>query len=152
MGQRPTSKTVQARRRARLQSCLETEFGGSKSALAGWLGKSQSQLSRFMHFTKDPRHHQGIGEDLARDIEEKLQKPVGWLDGKDGPDATPAPARTKWPFAIDIGKFDALTEEQKALVERTITVMISGFQTNGAQTAPFAGDHRSTAGGKRRGH
>lgn len=60
----------------RLRAYLVAECGGNKSELARRAGKKQSYISDLLAGRKS------FGEKAARDLEAKLKKPPGWLDGK----------------------------------------------------------------------
>lgn len=80
----PSMATIDEIRHARLLELL-AERGDNVQQLASELGKSHSQISQLKNRSKHsttgkPR---GIGDDLAREIEERLRKPHGWMDAAD---------------------------------------------------------------------
>lgn len=83
-------KTVEEIRHARLLQLIDEH--GTIQALANALGKSHSQISQLRNqvvhsTTRKPR---AIGDGLAREIEEKLGKPRGWMDTMDAAESIEA--------------------------------------------------------------
>lgn len=87
-------RTIEAIRRARLQ-LLRKEFG-SVAALNRKLGRLDRDATLGQLLNDTPGTKSGkikaMGSPLARDIEEKLKLPVGWMDND--PDMVGSP----WPF------------------------------------------------------
>ncbi len=67
-------------RRERLKQLIAAKFGtehGAAGRFADALGKRRPSIYRLF---SDADSGRGIGEDLAREIEQKFRKPRGWLD------------------------------------------------------------------------
>lgn len=80
----------EARRLRLLQAGHERyEHWGMQSNLCKLLGCSQNYVSRILSNPNKPSYKR-IGEELARHAEEKLDKPIYWLDGNESLD--------HWPF------------------------------------------------------
>ena len=73
---------VKSTRLARLRQIIKTRFGGNQGKLADFLGIKRQQMSRWL--TDNNSARQGIAEESARQIEEKLGLTHGWLDGFGG--------------------------------------------------------------------
>ena len=103
-------------RRERLRSYMRLECNGRQVELAEELGKSPATVSRFFN----EKNRKRIGEELAREIEEKLKKPRYWLDGVEldkGSD--------QWPFlSIAISELRGLTGEQLASIETVMRTVL----------------------------
>lgn len=67
------------KRRMQLLLVIEDMFDGESGQCADKLGVKRPQLSRWITANEDAR--QGISEDSARSIEDKLGLPRLWLDG-----------------------------------------------------------------------
>lgn len=67
------------KRRLQLLRIIEDMFNGESGKCADRLGVKRSQLSRWITANKDAR--QGISEESARSIEDKLDLPPLWMDG-----------------------------------------------------------------------
>lgn len=68
--------------------------------------------------TTKPRH---MGSILAREIEKKLNKPIGWMDAD--PDA--------WPFEnIERERFEVLQDFQKIEIQGAVRTLIDRFELN----------------------
>lgn len=64
-----------------------------------------------------------FGEDVARSIEAKLKKPVGWLDGQGSIEAS---RPMEWPFSFDRSLWDRLPFTQKAELEASFQKLVLG--------------------------
>lgn len=64
-------------RRTNLALILETRFDGNKSALGRAVGRQAGYVAGMLPDSKSPR---SFGETNARDFEQKLRLPRGWLD------------------------------------------------------------------------
>jgi len=71
---------MQAIRRHRLRQLIDERFGGKQVRLAEAIGRQADHVSRCLKGTK------GIGEDLARSIEQILGLEPLWLDREEDPD------------------------------------------------------------------
>lgn len=69
---------IQATRRRNLELLIEERFGGIATRLAEAVGRQPSYVFRL--FSDNPDHARAIGERLARDIENRVGLPAGWLD------------------------------------------------------------------------
>lgn len=74
------------RRRLRLLDVCEGKFGGSQAALSKACGRSIAQIGQILRPPRETRgeghvRHFRIGEKLAREIEDRLNLGIGWLDG-----------------------------------------------------------------------
>ena len=99
-------------RRERLRSYMRDECGGLQIALAERLGKSPASVSRFFN----EKNRKRIGEELAREIEEKLRKTRYWLDGIDS-----SATGGQWPFAsISLAELTDLSGDQIISIENII--------------------------------
>lgn len=65
-------------RKTNLRSLINTRYGGKISHMAEAIDRQSAYLSRI--YSDDPRHARHIGENMARDIEAKLNIQPGWLD------------------------------------------------------------------------
>jgi len=100
---------------------------GSVQALADALGKSYAQISQLRNQivhsqTGKPRT---IGDDLAREIEVTLSKPIGWMDNSPTPSAD---GETLSPRAASLAsRLDALSGDRQmrafALVDLTLRTL-----------------------------
>lgn len=70
---------TKTKRRLQLIQIIEDMFNGESGQCADKLGVKRPQLSRWITANEDAR--QGISEDSARSIEDKLDLPRLWLDG-----------------------------------------------------------------------
>lgn len=62
-------------RRQKIRELIDEKFGGNQSAFARQIGRQADYVSRILSGRR------GVGEELARDIERKLNLPALWLDG-----------------------------------------------------------------------
>lgn len=69
---------VKTARLLNLRNIIETDFGGNAGKCADTLGIKRPQIHRWVTANEEAR--QGISEESARAIEEKLKKPSGYLD------------------------------------------------------------------------
>jgi hypothetical protein len=65
-------------RKANLRSLINSRYDGKISRMAEAIDRQPAYLSRI--YSDDPRHVRHIGENMARDIEGKLNIQAGWLD------------------------------------------------------------------------
>ncbi len=101
---------LQEIRRARLKELISDRFPGrgGQARLAAAIERQADYISRCLSGKK------GIGEDLARLIEDKLQLPHHWMDG------TPQEmALTPRQMAL-LGLFEGLTESQQEELMRDL--------------------------------
>jgi len=75
----PRGVDIAVIRRERVVAIVEAKFDGSKAAFAKAIDRTDNYVSRMLN--PNGAQHKKIGEDLARDIERKLQLPLGYLDG-----------------------------------------------------------------------
>lgn len=83
------SSEIQRTRVARLRDVLERRFAGNRAHLARAIGRQPTQLISLLESRR------GFGEQLARDIEARLNLPLGWLDSELVLDATLAPPEVR---------------------------------------------------------
>lgn len=69
--------SIHETRRRNLQTLVDRDFEGNKSALANAIGRQASYISRCL---STDRHSKNIGEAFARHIETELGIEAGWLD------------------------------------------------------------------------
>ena len=67
-------------RRENLRRLMNEMFEGKQSKIADALEKSPNYISRCLSLTMAAEHRKKIGEDFAREIEEKLRQPRYSLD------------------------------------------------------------------------
>src|SRR5574343_903579 len=67
-------------RRDRLQQLLNNRFDNSQAELSRQIGRKPGHISRWLT-TNESADSRAIGEDVARDIEQKLDLTPLWLDG-----------------------------------------------------------------------
>lgn len=67
-------------RLTRLQQLIDERHGGNTAAFADFIGKKRPQIYRLFSEGKSQRN---VGEDLAREIEQKHDLPIGWMDAAD---------------------------------------------------------------------
>jgi hypothetical protein len=121
-------KVVEDVRRERLQE-LRVRFG-TLAALNRQLGRldRDATLGQYLNKSVDSRTKKvkGMGSALAREIEEKLNLEVGWMDTDPDLVAGQAPA---WPFAnLDYGRFERLTAEQRIEIQGVLRERIERFE------------------------
>lgn len=115
---------IKAIRRKRLQQLIDLNFGKRQHAFADAVERSPNYISRIASGKK------GIGEDVARDIEIKLELPRGWLDRDDSNQPVTLRVKYRWPFRIDAARFQRLRPTQKKMVEEVVERMIAGFEAS----------------------
>ena len=76
-------------RQTRLRKLIDDEFEGNQSRFAARIDRQPDYVSRLLSAKK------GMGEDLAREIEHKLQLKTGWLDQADTPKVAEDPPAYK---------------------------------------------------------
>lgn len=109
---RETRRTIRV---SRLRVLIR-EAGGQKD-LAKALDVEPNYISQLKSGKKS------FGEEVARSIEGKLKKPLGWLDGEGSIDAE---RPTEWPFSFDRSLWDRLPMTQKAELEASFQKLILG--------------------------
>lgn len=123
-------KEVEQVRRERLQS-LRERFG-SLAELNRELARPDrdATLGQYLNMTigtKSPKV-KAMGSALAREIEEKLSLPRGWMD------TDPDLVRERgdpWPFkSLDYARFDRLTLEQKIEIQGVLRDRIDRFEAD----------------------
>lgn len=87
---------------------------GSVRAVADLIGRSETQMRQWLNASKDSRtgKPRGISDDIARFIEEKSGKEVGWLDND--------------PDLVFLPQWRLLDEKQRASVKGFIDGIIAG--------------------------
>lgn len=65
-------------RRNNLSALIDERFEGNRAAFSRATGKNPNLINLIL--TKNPELQRGIGEKLCRDIEVRLDLPVGWFD------------------------------------------------------------------------
>lgn len=108
-------KTVDEVRRERLRM-LREEVGGRLSDLNRRTDKSSTDATYSQILNSSPdsktKKPKEMGSDLARNLEEKMGKPRGWMD------TDPAFDAYEWPFKrIDESKVRALDRDRLIVVE-----------------------------------
>ena len=69
-------------RRRRLQEILAGDFKGNQAALASRLERQPDYISRILK-APDAKNHKPIGEKFAKLVEEKCDRPPGWLSNQE---------------------------------------------------------------------
>lgn len=64
----------------RLRQLINDRYEGNTAAFADFIGKKRPQIYRLF---SDGKSQRNVGEDLAREIEQKHGLPVGWMDATD---------------------------------------------------------------------
>jgi len=114
-----SKESLQAIRRKRLFDAAHERFApkGLQRKLADLLECSPTYISRVL-CPPDKSWHKKIGEDMARHIEHKLDKPVYWLDGHEAADR-------QWPLKhITRERLAALDANQRGHLEKIIETIL----------------------------
>lgn len=131
-------------RRENLRRLMNEMFEGKQSKIADALEKSPNYISRCLSLTMAAEHRKKIGEDFAREIEEKLNRPrysldmlpaqdqrAGDLDAEKGRPAAGESAFSPSSGAsarVALGKtlFEKVTPRSKALIDRIVALENQG--------------------------
>jgi len=123
----------------RLKLLLD-QHDGNKAALARAIKKQPAQVSQWFN------HVRTINEDSAREIEERMRLPVGWMDlpldqtPKLAAMAPPAPY-TAWPFkSVRLADIVKLSPEMLERLERVINFHLGEMLIELPGSAPRAGN------------
>lgn len=109
-------------RRRRLGQ-LVSEYG-NQSELAKRIDRPANYISRMLSRGKNRKR---IGEDIARDIEQRLGKPAYWLDQQEG--ATPAKHEDAWPFrAVSRVVWETLSPAERRQAEQHLLTIVMGIE------------------------
>lgn len=106
-------------RRARMRQLIDTRFDKVQARFAEAIERQPDYVSRCLK-KKGEKGAKRIGEDIARDIEEKLGLAAGWM-------STPTPDDTArdvpyWPFGdVPPTLYRRLPDEAKAHIEKVVT-------------------------------
>lgn len=110
-------------RRERLRSAALEQFEerGMRKRLADLLGCDANYVSRMLS-VRGASGHKRIGEEMARHIEEVLEKPSYWLDGyedpqRDWPFQRVTPDRLKGLSSREIDRLETVLETTLALMD-----------------------------------
>lgn len=79
VGDNCTMEDILQHRRKRLMALIAVNFDGNKSAFARAVGRSPNYIHRLC-LPLDNKDSKGLGESLARRLEESLRLPMGWFD------------------------------------------------------------------------
>lgn len=112
-------------RRLQLLWVIETMFGGKHGKCADELEIKRSQLSRWV--TDNESVRQGISEDAARSIEEKLGLPRGALDESMEPKAAAQPDTVMDDFAW---VYNNATDDGKSFLRGAIAAARAAYITD----------------------
>ena len=118
---------------------LLIEQAGSTQALADQLEKSHSQISQLRNQsvhsgTGKPRT---VGDDLAREIEQKLRLPKGWMDNPIGPsdDSDAGRAGMSLRAASIASRLDALEGDRQARAFALIDLALRTVEAEAASSS-----------------
>lgn len=132
-------KTIKERRKARVLELITDRFGGNKAAFAKAIGRPAPNVHRMLAepsgAAKDAR---GIGEELARDIENLLGLRPLWLDEFDHNDqATIEPNTEQYSDALNFVR-SMYSKDDKPIDPRHYGMipLISWVQAGGFCSAP----------------
>ncbi|MFA5606770.1 MAG: S24/S26 family peptidase [Leucobacter sp.] len=102
---------IYATRRRNLLELINRKYGGNRAAFARATGKHANLINLVLTTNEELRRK--IGERLARDIEERMQLPTGWLDLQQAEPTTGNEAVT-----IPVLPMQGLEEEPGSTLER----------------------------------
>jgi len=123
-------KTIEEIYRERL-AILIAEAGKSQAKLARALDKQPAQISQWLNASPDSKTGKPrvMSREIAREIEKKLGKPVGWMDqpvtAEDNPDWG------SWGNADDVGGA-TVKDQAKPAASGETDIVIPQFDTGGA--------------------
>jgi len=157
---------IYAVRRKRLGELADAV--GSQAKLADLIGRQPSQVSSILSGAKR------LGEQLAREVERRAHKPLGWLDSAEGEPASTAGIIDVSPTALLIARrIDALPPRLKNSLNQLVVVLLESLKIKTEAQNPEAersfemlrvrdelvrgelvhdGDHHTGKGKKKKGH
>lgn len=100
---------VKQTRLLRLRQIINDRFGGVAGQCADHLGMKRPQLSRWI--TKNEEARQGISDESAREIEEKLGYPRWWMDNHAEDKAQQQPGN------YNANRYTAMNQEERDLLD-----------------------------------
>lgn len=110
-------------RRHNLRVLINEEFAGSLAEFSRFIGKDPSYVSRYFSSKNQMRN---IGSTTARQIEQRLQRPRGWLDRPHGGvgEDDPAPYAPLPPEARQIAEaWQALPKVYREVVRELLNTL-----------------------------
>ncbi len=99
-------------------------------SVANTLGKSHSQISQLKTQTRHSTSGKPrvIGDDLAREIEEKFNLEIGWMDNVHEPEGDSSIVRRqqipKWPFKVAQIRLEALNVADWEKINTTLETLV----------------------------
>lgn len=113
-------------RQQRLRQLLdEPRFGGKQSVFAEVIGRSPDYVSRMLSHGKNRKR---IGEKLAREIEQKVGKPRGWLDVAESAEECAPPTLGLSPQAEAVArKWEQLPEPVRSQLAILINSLVDQY-------------------------
>ena len=119
-------------RRQRLLELLD-RHGGQKIALAKALGKSPAQVSQWCN------HFRTISEDSAREIEQALKLPPGWMDTLPahlGTAEPTGPAYRTWPFSVEFERYERISPAMKEMLDQAVRAAVLAWEADNRPASP----------------
>lgn len=105
---------------------------GSQANFAEKIGRPPNYVSRIL--SKKTEHRKNIGEDLAHEIEVAFGKEDGWLSKPKSGVREKSASYTfpRWPFKFDPERWDHLSDEDKADIEKSVLRQMLGIESEAA--------------------
>ena len=138
-------RTVEEIRRANLQVLVDQHAGmANLCEKLGYARNETATLTRILN--ANVRHDRGgkpynMGSPMAREMEDKLQLELGWMDNVHNREQEPAQsAPVDWPFTIARARLDALTREDWIRLNATVQAVVETREADALTKS-----HRSAA-------
>lgn len=111
-------------RQTRVRDLIRDHFHDKQIEFSLALGIPASTVSRWFMTGK---HHQNIGDQNARKIEDHMKWQRGSLDSASGPAPRTGELPPEWPFKFDYGLYDRLSKPHKRKIEVEVYRMVMEF-------------------------
>ena len=138
-------RTVEEIRRANLQVLVDQHSGmANLCEKLGYARNETATLTRILN--ANVRHDRGgkpynMGSPMAREMEEKLQLEVGWMDNVHLQDQEPGRAGpVDWPFSVARSRLNALTRDDWIRLNATVQAVVETREADALTKS-----HRSAA-------